>query len=132
MPKHHLRIESAKWTEMFWNLCKRKAPRVCFENPVGVLPRLTGIPKAHFVQPYMFGHLEQKKTGLHLHNLKPLFETNNVKEEMLKLPKNQRERLHYLPPSEDRWKQRSTTFQGIADAMAAQWGGQTNANTNIA
>jgi hypothetical protein len=41
---------------------------------------------------------------------------------MLKLPKNERERLHYLPPSEDRWKLRSETYQGIADAMAAQWG----------
>ena len=43
---------------------------------------------------------------------------------MLLLPKNQRERLHYLPPSADRWKERSRTFQGIADAMAAQWGQQ--------
>lgn len=41
---------------------------------------------------------------------------------MKKLPVNQQQRLHYLPPSEDRWKLRSMTFQGIADAMAAQWG----------
>ena len=80
------------------------------------------MPKASYVQPYQFGHLEQKKTGLHLHNLKPLFETNNVYDEMMLLPKNVRERIHYLPPSPDRWKIRSTTFQGIADAFADQWG----------
>jgi hypothetical protein len=51
-----------------------------------------------------------------------LTETNNVKAEMDKLPKNKQQRLHYLPPSADRWKIRSTTFQGIADAMADQWG----------
>lgn len=122
MPKHYQRVESAKWTEMFWNLAKRKARSVCFENPVGVLNKLTLMPKPQYVQPYQFGHMEQKKTGLFLHNLPPLVETNNVYEEMMKLPKSQRERIHYLPPSADRWKIRSTTYQGIADAMAAQWG----------
>jgi hypothetical protein len=66
--------------------------------------------------------LEQKKTGLWLHNLPELKETNNVYDEMMKLPKRERERLHYLPPSADRWKIRSTTFTGIAQAMAEQWG----------
>lgn len=122
MPKHHMRIESAAWTEMFWDLCKRKSNSVAFENPVGVLARMTKIPKANYVQPYQFGHMEQKKTGLHLHNLVPLKDTNNVYHEMMRLPKNIRERLHYLPPGKDRWKIRSTTYQGIADAMAAQWG----------
>jgi len=42
---------------------------------------------------------------------------------MMKLPKNQRERVHYLPPGPDRWKELSRTFQGVADAFAAQWGG---------
>ncbi|MDI3348883.1 hypothetical protein PIGBHMHK_00675 [Mycoplasmopsis arginini] len=81
------------------------------------------MPKANYIQPYQFGHLEQKKTGLHLHNLPPLIETNNVYDEMMSLPKNIRERIHYLPPSPDRWKIRSTTFKGIANAMANQWGG---------
>jgi hypothetical protein len=44
-----------------------------------------------------------------------------VRDEMMKLPKNERHRIHHLPPSADRWKLRSTTFQGIADAMADQW-----------
>ena len=123
MRKHQERIDSAAWTEMFWNLCKRKARRVGFENPVGVLARFTSIPKAQYIQPYQFGHLEQKKTGLHLHNLPPLKETNNVYEEMMNLPKNVRERMHYMPPGPNRWKERSRTYQGIANAFASQWGG---------
>jgi hypothetical protein len=121
-PKYAERLASVKWTVALWNACKAVSPRVCFENPVGVLPRLGGMPKPSYVQPYQFGHLEQKKTGLFLHNLPPLVATNDVYENMMKLPKNVRERLHYLPPSPDRWKIRSTTFQGIADAMADQWG----------
>lgn len=122
-PKYAERLESVRWTVEFWERCKDAAPRVCFENPVGVLQRLGGMPKPQYIQPYQFGHMEQKKTGLFLHGLPPLEPTNNVYDEMMKLPKNQRERLHYLPPSPDRWKIRSTTFQGIADAMADQWGG---------
>lgn len=121
-PKYQERLDSAVWTQMFWDLCKRKANRVAFENPVGVLARLTDIPKATYVHPWQFGHKEQKKTGLHLYNLPPLKPTNIVYDEMMKLPKRERQRLHYLPPSEDRWKIRSTTYQGIADAMAEQWG----------
>jgi hypothetical protein len=121
-PRYNERLAAAAWTQMFWDLCKRKAKRVAFENPVGVLARLTNIPKAQYVQPYWFGHLEQKKTGLHLHELPPLVATNDVYDEMMKLPKNVRERMFYLPPSADRWKIRSTTYQGIANAMADQWG----------
>lgn len=126
MAKYQERLKSAEWTESFWNLAKRKAKKVVFENPVGVLTRLTSMPKPHYVQPYQFGHMEQKKTGLFLHGVNPLAETNNVYDEMMKLPRNQRERIHYLPPSANRWKIRSTTYQGIADAMAAQWGCNTN------
>ena len=122
MKKHSERLESAKWTEALWNKCKSVSPLVCFENPVGVLTRLTSMPKANYVQPYQFGHKEQKKTGLFLYGLAPLQETDNVYDEMMELPKNVRERVHYLPPSPDRWKIRSTTFQGIATAMAEQWG----------
>lgn len=120
--KYGQRIASAVWTENFWYLAIRKAKRVGFENPVGVLSRMTTIPKAVYVHPWQFGHMEQKKTGLHLYNLPPLQPTNDVKAAMMQLPKNQRERLHYLPPSQDRWKIRSTTFAGIAEAMADQWG----------
>jgi hypothetical protein len=80
------------------------------------------MPKPQYVQPWMFGHPESKKTGLWLHNLPELVETQNVKDVYDSLPKNKRMRLHYLPPSKDRWKIRSKTFDGLAKAMADQWG----------
>ena len=116
------RLEAAKWTRELWDKCCEVSPRVAFENPVGVLSRLGGLPKPHYVHPWQFGHPEQKKTGLHLCGLQPLEATDNVYEKMMALPKNKRERMHYLPPSADRWKIRSTTFPGLADAMAEQWG----------
>lgn len=122
MPKHEDRIAAVKWTVSLWELAKQHSPRVALENPVGVLPRMGKMPKPTWIQPYYFGHTEQKRTGLFLHGLPPLKETNNVHTEMMTLPKNQRERLHYLPPSPDRWKERSRTYQGVADAMATQWG----------
>src|SRR5690606_37314881 len=114
MPLHDKRLESIAWTMSLWQTACEVSPRVCMENPVGVLP----MRPTQYVQPWMFGHTEQKKTGLWLHGLPPLVETNNVYEYMIRLPKNQRQRLHYLPPSPGRWKIRSETFQGIADAMA--------------
>jgi hypothetical protein len=122
MPKYSERIRAAQWTKFLWDQCKKASDRVVFENPVGVLKRLGGLPQANYIQPYQFGHLEQKKTGLHLHGVEPLKETNNVYDEMMLLPKRERERMHYLPPSPDRWKIRSTTYPGIADAFAHQWG----------
>lgn len=126
-PKYKERLDSVDWTKKLWEKCKEVSDRVCFENPVGVLPRLGGFPKPKYVQPYEFGHMEQKKTGLFLHNLPPLEPTNCVYEEMMGLPVKERQRLHYLPPSEDRWKIRSTTYKGIAKAMAGQWGSLCNA-----
>ena len=121
MPKHEERLKAAVWTKELWEACKAVSPKVCFENPVGTLRTYTDLPKPQYVQPYWFGHKEQKKTGLFLYGLKPLKETDNVYKEMMELPKNQRERIHYLPPSKDRWKIRSITFTGLADAMATQW-----------
>ena len=121
--KYQQRLEAVEWTVNLWELAKQHARiGVCMENPVGVLPRMGGIKPAQYVQPYWFGHMEQKKTGLWLDRLPPLVATNDVYEQMMLLPKRERERLHYLPPSADRWKIRSTTFRGIADAMAEQWG----------
>lgn len=94
--------------------------KIAIENPVSVISSKIRKPD-QIIQPWMFGHTEQKKTCLWLKNLPKLQETKNVYEEMMTLPKNQRERLHYLPPSADRAKERSKTFQGIADAMAEQW-----------
>ena len=118
MTKNAERVSTIEWTLNLWSLAREYADRVCMENPVGVLP----IKPAQYIQPWMFGHMEQKKTGLWLHNLPKLVETNNVWWETMRLPKRERQRLHYLPPSKDRWKIRSTTYDGIAKAMAAQWG----------
>lgn len=120
--KYDERLASVAWTVSLWRTACKNSNAVCMENPVGVLPRMGGLKPAQYVQPWMFGHKEQKKTGLWLHNLPVLVGTENVYSEMMLLPKRERERLHYLPPSKDRWKIRSTTYQGIADAMASQWG----------
>lgn len=122
-PKYKERLQSVAWTMGLWEKSTAVSPRVCFENPVGVLSRLGGMVKADYIQPYQFGHKEQKKTGLYLQGLEPLRETENVYKEMMLLPVNVRQRMFHLPPSHDRWKIRSTTYAGIAAAMAGQWGG---------
>lgn len=96
-------------------------PKVCIENPVGIMSNVYRKPD-QIIQPWQFGHPEQKATCLWLKGLDPLKPTDNVKDELLKLEDNQRQRLHYLPPSPDRAKLRSKTFSGIAKAMAEQWG----------
>lgn len=136
----HLHTDASRWPKLFEaadffaEMINAPIPRICVENPImhKYARRLTGAGKAtQIVQPWMFGHTEQKATGLWLKGLMPLRETNNVKAEMMLLPINERQRLHYLPPSPDRWKLRSATFQGIADAFASQWGGRVN-NLGIA
>jgi hypothetical protein len=97
-------------------------PKIALEQPVSVLASVLG--KAHqVVHPYWFGHMEQKATCFWLKNLPLLVPTDDVKAEMLLLPKNVRERIHYMPPGPDRWKLRSKTFDGLAKACAMQWGG---------
>lgn len=109
----------------FAELYNAPIPRVCVENPVmhRYAREAAGIPKAtQYVQPWQFGHPETKMTGLWLRGLPKLRETNNVYDDMMRLPPRERHRLALLPPSPDRWKIRSTTFPGIAAAMADQWG----------
>ena len=96
-------------------------PKICIENPVGALSTKSRLGKpTQYVQPFEHGHYETKKTGLWLRGLDPLIPTD-IKD-LTGLPKKVTQRLHYLPPSKDRWKIRSTTYQGIANAMASQWG----------
>lgn len=101
-------------------LNQEQIPKIALENPVSVISTRIRKPD-QIIQPYQFGHLEQKTTCLWLKGLPKLVPTKDVKEEMMKLPKNKRERLHYLPPGKERSIIRSKTFQGIADAMASQW-----------
>ena len=96
-------------------------PRICIENPVGALSTRSRMGKpTQYVQPYEFGHPEQKKTGLWLKGLPKLVGTKFI--DVSKLPKKEVQRLHYLPPSKDRWKLRSLTYKNIALAMSQQWG----------
>jgi hypothetical protein len=127
----HLYKDKSRWEKLddgasfFKKLLDADIPKIAIENPVMhkyAKERIGGVRQSQVIQPWMFGHKEQKATCLWLKNLPCLVETKNVKDEMMKLPKNQRERLHYLPPSSNRWKLRSITYQGIADAMAQQWG----------
>ena len=99
-------------------------PRIAIENPIPHKYAVARIGRKYdqIVQPWMFGHAERKATCFWLKGLPDLKPTNNVKEEMLSLPKREQHRLHWLAPSKERWKIRSTTFQGIADAIAEQWG----------
>ncbi len=110
--------------EFFKKLLEADIPKIAVENPImhKYAVEIIGRRQDQVIQPWMFGHLEQKATCLWLKGLPPLVPTNNVKEEMLKLDPKVRQRLHFLPPSKDRWKIRSETYQGIADAFAQQWG----------
>jgi hypothetical protein len=96
--------------------------RVAIENPIGLMSSLYRKPD-QIINPWQFGHRESKATCLWLRGLPRLKPTCDVYDEMMRLPESKRNRIHRLPPSKDRWKIRSKTYQGIADAMAAQWGG---------
>lgn len=110
--------------EFFKQLMDAPIPKIAVENPImhKYAVEIIGRRQDQVIQPWMFGHMERKATCLWLKELPKLLGTRNVKAEMEKLPKNVQQRLHYLPPSKDRWKIRSETYQGIADAMASQWG----------
>ena len=111
MPKNADRHKAIEWTMDLYNTAKAMADiGVCMENPVGVLP----IKPTQYIQPWLFGHGETKKTGLWLHNLPRLKSTDIVK--------GREQRIWKMGPSAERSKLRSMTYQGIADAMANQWG----------
>lgn len=103
-------------------------PRIAIENPVGVIS--SKIRKAdQYIQPYDFGDDASKKTGLWLKGLPKLRPTNYIEPRIVDGKKrwaNQTDSgQNNLSPGADRWKERSKTYQGIADAMAMQWGGDT-------
>ena len=102
-------------------------PRIALENPIGCLSTRVRKPD-QIIQPWMFGHPESKKTCLWLKNL-PLLQPTNVLQPTRRTDKGQPcwdnqtpSGQNKLGPSPDRWKLRSITYQGIADAMASQWG----------
>lgn len=122
LPRWEKMREGAEFFKLFTNL--PHVEKVAIENPImhRYAREIVGLEYTQIIHPWQFGHMEQKATCLWLKGLEPLEETNNVKDQMMLLPDNQRQRLHYLPPGPDRERLRSETFQGIADAMAEKWG----------
>lgn len=131
-------------------------PKIALENPVGCISSLIRKPD-QTIQPWQFGEDASKATCLWLDGLEPLRPTGFVDPRWvccgLQLPdgvgkygcancSGQKKALprwsnqtnsgqNKLPPTEDRWKIRSTTYQGIADAMAKQWGNQPAASSGF-
>ena len=99
--------------EFFLLLAQSEIPKTATENPISIMSTIYRKPD-QIIQPWMFGHGEVKATCLWLKGLPALTPTNIVS--------GREARIHLMPPSADRWKNRSRTFPGIADAMAQQWG----------
>lgn len=129
-PCTHLAVSGARWfkdkqqeqhkaIQFFMAFTKAadgtptRIPKYCIENPIGIMSTKWRKPD-QIIQPWQFGHGETKATCLWLKGLSLLTPTNIVK--------GREARIHNLPPSKDRGKLRSITYQGIADAMAVQWG----------
>ena len=86
--------------------------KIALENPISIISSQIRKPD-QIIQPWQYGHGETKATCLWLKGLPKLTPTNIVA--------GREAKVHHMPPSADRWKLRSTTYQGIADAMANQW-----------
>ena len=124
-PCTHLAVSGARWMKAKGELvndalhfvqCLMEAliPRICIENPVSIISSRIRRPD-QIIQPWQFGHGETKATCLWLQGLPKLRPTNIVD--------GRAARVHREPPSAERWKNRSRTFEGIAAAMADQWSG---------
>lgn len=123
-PCTHLAVSGARWfkdkrqeqeeaLEFVRTLLNAPIQCIALENPISVISSRIRKPD-QIIQPWMFGHGETKATCLWLKGLPPLKPTNIVE--------GRANRVHREPPGPDRWKNRSRTYQGIADAMADQWG----------
>ena len=125
-PCTHLAVSGARWfpakradgsqqkaIDFFLALANAPIEKICIENPVCIMSRLYRKPD-QIIQPWQFGHGETKATCLWLNGLPKLTATNIVE--------GREQRIWKMPPGPNRERERSRTFQGIADAMAAQWG----------
>lgn len=124
-PCTHLAVSGARWFKekqaeqadalnfVQW-LMDLPIPRIAIENPVSIISSRIRKPN-QIIQPWQYGHGETKATCLWLKGL-PLLQPTNVVE-------GREARIHKMPPGPNRGKERSKTYQGIADAMALQWGG---------
>ncbi len=123
-PCTHLAVSGARWfkdklseqaeaLEFVRALMAAPVARIAVENPVSIISSKVRKPD-QIIQPWQYGHGETKTTCLWLKNLPHLVPTNVVD--------GREPRVHRMSPGPNRWKERSRTYQGIADAMAAQWG----------
>lgn len=125
----HLHTDESRWDKMrkgaefFKLLLDAPIEHKAIENPImhKYAVEIIGRRQDQVTQPHMFGHAEQKATCLWLEGLPKLVPTFDVKRICKGLPDKDRQRLHYLSPGKDRWKERSRTFSGLAYAMALQW-----------
>ncbi len=123
--ERNLWAEMREASEFFKLLLNAPIPRIAVENPVihKYAVEIIGRRQDQIIQPWQFGHGETKATGLWLKNLPKLVSTNVVS--------GREPRIHYMAPGPDRWKERSRTFQGIAEAMAAQWTATVNTVSGV-
>ena len=137
-PCTHLSVSGARWFKgkeqeqkdalyFFDRLWRADIPKICIENPVGIAS--TAIEKpTQIVHPYHFGEPVSKSTCLWLKGLPKLVPTDIVEPEWVTFPNGKRQSKWYyetsLAPHDQRGHLRSRTFQGIANAMADQWGNE--------
>lgn len=96
--KHHTdRLKAIIWTLDLWIRAIESCEKVVLENPKSVIFPL--LPNVQYVQPWMFGHTENKETGFAIHGLPQLKETDNVKRIVDTLPKSETDKVHRMPPS---------------------------------
>ncbi len=107
------KVEQAEALEFVRALLFCDVPRIALENPVSVISSRIRKPD-QVIHPWQFGHGETKATCLWLKNLPKLTPTDIVE--------GREAKVHRMPPGPDRWKERSRTYKGIAEAMADQWG----------
>lgn len=123
-PCTHLAVSGARWfhlkrreqiqaLDFVQQLLDAPIEKIALENPISIISSKIRKPD-QIIQPWQFGHGETKATCLWLKNL-PLLTPTNIVE-------GREAKVHKEPPSPDRWKNRSRTYQGIAQAMAEQWG----------
>ena len=122
-PCTHLAVSGARWfkdkqteqaeaLDFVRLLLSAPISKIALENPISIISSRIRKPN-QIIQPWQFGHGETKATCLWLKNLPCLAPTNIVE--------GREAKVHRMPPSPDRWKLRSTTYKGIAEAMAKQW-----------
>jgi hypothetical protein len=105
-------LDGAQFFKTLWSMRELPISKICIENPIP--HKHASLPKySQIIQPWQFGHGEIKATCLWLSGL-PLLQPTSI-------VNGRTPRVHHASPGPDRWKERSRTYQGIANAMAEQW-----------